>query len=430
MLICPDIGFVIVDPGHFHVALVQQEMYPNVSPRAHIYAPLGPDLLDYLTRITRFNNRTERPTRWEVEVHASADFLERMSCEHPGSVAIFSGRNRGKIERVRTAIEAGLNVLADKPLIIRREDLPALEAALDMADERQLILSDMMGGRHDIIAKLTGLLRSDPEVFGDLIPGSAAEPGAVMTSMHYIFKQVAGMPNLRPAWYFDIEEQGEGIADVGTHMVDRVHRTLFPEQAIDYRPDIQIRSAERWPTMLSSAQFRQVTGEAKWPDYLESRVKGDALEYFCNTRVHYQVRGVHVVLETRWDWEAAASGDTNNSKYRGSRARLEIRQSAAEDWRPELYLVPFADIGVALDRRITLLQELHPGIGLEQHGGEWRVTIPDRLRLGHDAHFIQLTRQFLHYVEHLDSLPACERQSMLAKYHICTEGLALSRGES
>ena len=38
----PEIGLVIVDPGHFHVALVQQEMHPNVSPRVHVYAPLGP----------------------------------------------------------------------------------------------------------------------------------------------------------------------------------------------------------------------------------------------------------------------------------------------------------------------------------------------------------------------------------------------------
>jgi len=332
----PDIGLIIVDPGHFHVALVQQEMYPNVSPRVHVYAPLGPDLLDYLTRIARFNNRSERPTSWEIEVHASADFLERMSRERPGSAAIFSGRNRGKMERVRAAIEAGVNVLADKPLIIRREDLPVLEVALKAAGERQLILYDMMGGRHEITANLTRLLRDDPEVFGEPVPGSATEPGAAITSMHYLFKEVAGVPNLRPAWYFDIEEQGEGLADVGTHMVDRVHRTLFPEQPIDHRTDIRLHSASRWPTMLSLGQFRQVTGEGRWPDYLEDRLKGGALEYFCNSRLHYQVRGVHVTLETRWDWDAPAGGDTNNSAYRGSRARLEIRQGAAENWRPVL----------------------------------------------------------------------------------------------
>jgi predicted dehydrogenase len=420
---------IIVDPGHFHVALVQQEMHPNVSPRAHVYAPLGPDLLDYLSRITRFNSRPEQPTHWEIEVHASPDFVERMSRECPGGVAIFSGRNRGKIERVRVAIEAGLNVLADKPLIIRREDLPALEAALESADERQLVFRDMMGGRHDIIAHLTGLLRADPEIFGDQVPGSAAEPGAAMISVHHIFKEVAGVTNLRPAWYFDIEEQGEGIADVGTHMVDRVHRMLFPAQVIDYRSDIRLHSASRSPTMLSLAQFRQVTGEARWPEYLENRIKGDMFEYFCNTRLDYQVHGVHVALETRWDWEAPAGGDTSNSIYRGSRSWLEIRQGAAEDWRPELYVVPVADIGAALDRRITVLQKAHPGIGLEVGTGEWRVTIPDRLRLGHDAHFIQLTRQFLHDVEHPQSFLARERTNMLAKYYVCTEGVALSRDE-
>lgn len=290
----PEIGLIIVDPGHFHVALVQQEMHPNVSPRVHVYAPLGPDLTDYLARIARFNSRAERPTRWEIEVHASPDFLERMGRERPGSAAIFSGRNRGKIERVIAALDAGLNVLADKPLIIQRGDLPALDRALQRAAEQRLVLCDMMGGRQEVTANLLRLLRQDPEVFGDQVPGSAAEPGAAVSGVHHIFKEVAGVPNLRPAWYFDVEEQGEGLADVGTHMVDRAHRTLFPEEAIDHRTDIRLDAASRWPTMLSLAQFRKVTGEAQWPGYLEKSLKGGALEYFCNMRLHYQVRQVHV----------------------------------------------------------------------------------------------------------------------------------------
>jgi hypothetical protein len=58
-----------------------------------------------------------------------------MCRERPGNVAIFSGRNRGKAQRISAAIEAGMNVLADKPLIIRHEDLPVPEAALNAADE-------------------------------------------------------------------------------------------------------------------------------------------------------------------------------------------------------------------------------------------------------------------------------------------------------
>jgi hypothetical protein len=288
----------------------------------------------------------------------------------------------------------------------------------------------MMGGRHDIVVKLAALLRADPEIFGEARPGSAEEPGAAMTGTHHIFKEVAGVPNFRPAWYFDVEEQGEGIADVGTHMVDRVHRTLFAEEAIDHRTDIRLHSAHRWPTMLSPAQFCQVTGEPRWPDYLEHRVKGDALEYFCNTRLHYEVRGVHVTLETRWEWQAPAGGDTSHSTYRGSRAVLEIRQGAAENWRPELYIVPVADVAAALERRIAQLQDAHPGIGLEKRNGECRVTIPAGLRPGHDAHFIRLMRQFLYYVDDPGSLPPSERANMLSKYHVCTEGVALSRSES
>jgi hypothetical protein len=74
----PDVSLIVADPGHFHAALVQKEMYPNLSPEVHVYAPLGPDLADYLTRIARFNTRKEQPTHWKLEVHAGPDFLERM----------------------------------------------------------------------------------------------------------------------------------------------------------------------------------------------------------------------------------------------------------------------------------------------------------------------------------------------------------------
>src|SRR5207248_1135185 len=155
------------------------------------YAPLGADLVDYLTWIARFNRRAERPTRWEIELHASPDFLERMGRERPGSAAIFSGRNRAKIERVIAALDAGLNVLADKPLIIRREDLPALDRALQRAAEQRLVLCDMMGGRHEVTANLLRLLRQDPAVFGEPVPGNAAEPGVAVSGVHHVFKAVA-----------------------------------------------------------------------------------------------------------------------------------------------------------------------------------------------------------------------------------------------
>ena len=63
---------------------------------------------------------------------------------------------------------------------------------------------------------------------GTIGPGTASEPAIEMESVHHILKLVAGAPNLRPAWFFDTEEQGEALADVATHLVDLVPWMLFP----------------------------------------------------------------------------------------------------------------------------------------------------------------------------------------------------------
>ena len=179
--------------------------------------------------------------------------------------------------------------------------------------------------------------------------------------------------------------------------------------------------------MISAPQFRQVTGEPGWPDDLEPWIREDAFEYFCNTRLQYEIRGVHVAVETRWDWEARVGDDAHTACYRGSRARLELRQGAAEKYRSELCVVPVADIANAIKRRIAALQTSYPGVGLVKLRGEWRVSIPDALRIGHEEHFAQMTRRCLADVEHRRPLPAWEKPNTLAKYYVCTEGVALSQ---
>src|SRR5207302_2650600 len=124
-------------------------------------------------------------------------------------------------------------------------------------------------------------------------------------------------------------------------------------------------AASRWPTLVTSEQFRQVTGEANWPDYLSPWVRGDTLEYFCNGKLDYRLRGIHVRLETRWDWQAQQGDDTHTAFYRGSRSRLELRQGEAEGYRAELYVVPIdgvppGEIRGALERRIASSQTAHP----------------------------------------------------------------------
>jgi predicted dehydrogenase len=282
-----------------------------------------------------------------------------------------------------------------------------------------------MSGRHDMTAMLLDALHRDPAVFGAQLPGSAAEPGIEMASVHHLLKQVAGLPNPRPAWFFDIAEQGGSLVDIATHLVDRVQRTLCPDTPLDLATDIRIEDARHWSTSVSLAQFRQVTGEAVWPDAVAPSIVGDQLAYLCNGRLDYALRGVRVRLDMAWHWEAPpGAGDSHHTVIRGTRARLEVRQAGAD--RRELFVVPHADIGAALAQRIAALQTLCAGVGIEAQGTEWRITVPDRHRLGHDGQFVALMRRVLEGVAARDRWPAWEPANLRTKYSLTTAALALA----
>jgi hypothetical protein len=59
-----------------------------------------------------------------------------------------------------------------------------------------------------------------------------------------------------------------------------------------------------------------------------------------------------------------------------------------------------------------------------------RVTIPHQYRVGHEAHFAQVTKQFFEYLQHPETFPAWENPNMLAKYYVSTKGVELARLES
>ncbi|NUR56574.1 MAG: oxidoreductase [Acidobacteria bacterium] len=428
-----DVRLMTLDPGHFHAALVQKEMYPRVAPRVDVFAPLGPDLYEHLKRIDGFNRRAERPTSWDVEVHAGGNPLDRMLRDRPGNVVILSGRNRVKIDRILASVKNGLHVLADKPWILDIQHLPRLEAALAEAEQRNVVAYDIMTERFEVTSRVQRALVNDPAIFGDAERGSESEPAVYMESVHHLMKMVAGAPNIRPAWYFETAEQGEGLNDVGTHLVDLIQWTLFPDQAIDYRADVRVLSAQRWPTWISEADFRRVTNQPAFPPALSAAVKDGRLEYYCNTLVTYTLRGVHATLNVIWDWEPqAGAGDIHYASYRGTRARIDVRQTHADRYRPELYVIPADPASIeallaAVQRRLPSLASEFPGVGVERRGGELHVAIPDALRLGHEAHFAQVARSFLDYLQDRSRLPAWERPNMLAKYYVTTKGTELAR---
>ena len=59
----------------------------------------------------------------------------------------------------------------------------------------------------------------------------------------------------------------------------------------------------------------------------------------------------------------------------------------------------------------------------EEKNGEMRIVIPDRYRVGHEAHFAQVAQKFFEYMKSPNSLPVWERPNMLAKYYVSTMGV-------
>ena len=427
------VHLMTLDPGHFHAALIQKEMYPGVDARVDVYAPQGWDLDEHLKRVEAFNRRGEKPTAWRTELHTGNDFLERMLREKPGNVVIMSGRNRPKIDRIAQSVAAGLHVLGDKPWILSAADLPKLEAVLAAADRNGVVAYDIMTERFEITTVLQRALVNDAAVFGEIVNGTETDPGVYMESVHHLMKVVSGAPNIRPAWFFDTAEQGEGLNDIGTHLVDLVQWTLFPDKAVDYRTDLRVLAAQRWPTWIPEADFGRVTGRPGFDRALAGAVKDGKLEYFANTLVSYAVRGVYTKLNVIWDWEAPpGGGDSHFAFYRGTKSRIEVRQTAADRYLTELFIVPAtsaakAQVLAATRARIASLQNRYPGVGVEERGAEIHVTVPASLRDGHESHFAQVAANFLGYVRDRRTLPAWERPNMLAKYYVTTTGTELSR---
>lgn len=423
-----------LDPGHFHAALVQQNGYEQVHDVVNVYAPDGPELDSHLALIERFNTREDDPTRWRLEVYRGDDFLERMLAERAGNVMVVAGNNGRKIEYVRRAIDAGINVLADKPMIIVPENFDVLEDALARADAQGLVVNDIMTERHAITSILQRELSRDPELFGELERGSPEQPALTKESVHYFSKTVAGAPLIRPAWFFDVTQQGAAIVDVSTHLVDLILWQAFPDEAIDYAnpaDGVEVIAARTWTTPLTEDQFRHVTNTSQFPEYLAPYVDGGVLNFPANGEFAFTVRGVHAKVSVLWGYENPLGGDTHFSMMRGSHANLVIRQDEPQNFVPTLYVEPAQGtdedaFAVVLDGALDRLWERYPGLSAQPTELGWEILVPDEFREGHEDHFTRVTERYLASLVN-GALPEWERTNLLTKYHITTRAYELSR---
>ena len=422
-----EVKFLTLDPGHFHAALVQKTMYDQVSPVVFVYAPEGPDVKDHLNRIKGFNTRTESPARWDEMVYTGDDFLEKMIDEKKGNVVITSGNNSRKTDYIYASVKGGFNVLADKPMVIRPDKFDLLVESFEVAKKNGVLIYDVMTERHEITTMLQKELANTPAVFGQLRKGSPEEPAVTKESVHHFFKYVAGNPIKRPGWFFDPSQRGEGLVDVSTHLVDLIQWECFDGQIIDYKKDIEMLSAKRWSTDMTLDQFKKVTRLDAVPDYLQKYTKGDTVSAVSNGEMVYKIKDVYAKVSVVWNYQAPeGTGDTHYSIMRGTKCNVIIQQGKEEGYKPTLYVEALEgkDIMLELAKAVNVdLQKEYPGISVQQVAtNKWKVNIPEKYHVGHEAHFGQVTEKYLGYLVD-GKLPDWEVPNMIAKYYTTTEAL-------
>jgi len=423
------VQLVTLDPGHFHAALVQKTMYDDVDTVVYVYAPEGNDLKLHLDRINAYNSRAESPTNWKEVVYTGNDFFEKMIADKKGNVVVLSGNNAKKTEYILKALEAGFNVLADKPMAITPEDFELLKKAFDVAKERDLLLYDIMTERFEINTILQKELSMIPEIFGTLEKGTAEKPAVEMTSDHNFYKNVSGNIVVRPAWFMDASQQGNGIVDVTTHLVDLVQWECFPEQSLDYTKDIAITAAKRWPTDMTVTQFKTITKLNEVPAFIEKNKSNDSLlKVWSNGEINYTIKGVRAKVTVVWSYQTESGSDTHYSILRGTKANLAIRQGKEENFKPVLYIEPIkndAAFQAIVEQQFSKISTKFPGVELYKLATGWSIKLPEKLAEGHESHFARVTNNFLEYLKN-KNMPAWEVPNMLAKYYTTTKSLEIA----
>ena len=423
------VKLMTLDPGHFHAALVHKSMYSEVDPSIYVFAPEGPEVDDFLNKIESYNNREQLPTSWTVNTYLGEDYLQHMISGKPGNVMVVAGKNSKKIDYILSAVQAGLNVYADKPLVIDPKGFKKLKRAFQIAEKNNVLIYDIMTERFESTTALQKLFSTLPDVFGQLIDGSPSNPAISKESVHHFLKYVSGQPLVRPPWFFDVEEEGEGIVDVTTHLVDLVQWEAFPEQIID-TAHIEMSTARRWPTVLTKEEFKKVTGLEEFPEYLQKDVKHGKLHVYCNGEMIYRLNGKYAKVSVIWNFQAPEdTGDTHFSMMQGTKSNLIIKQGKEEDYKPTLYIEANhkngfeAELTNAME---TTINHQFPGSMAEKLSDSlWKITVSDEFKVGHEAHFAQVTENYLKYLK-AGALPEWEVPNMISKYYTTTTALKLT----
>ena len=132
--------------------------------------------------------------------------MDKMLSEKKGNIVVLAGNNQKKTDYIKKSVDAGLNVLADKPMAIDENGFNLLKQAFESAKSNNVLLYDIMTERYEITNTLQRELAQVTEIFGTLEKGTPENPSVVKESVHHFFKYISGEPIVRPTWFFDVNQ--------------------------------------------------------------------------------------------------------------------------------------------------------------------------------------------------------------------------------
>ncbi len=415
-----------LEPTHGHAAAAQGEHLNGVDADVYVYAPDKDAVAPYLEQINSFNTRKENPTRWREVTYFGNDYLQKMAEEKKGNVVVLAGNNRLKIDYIEQSVNAGMNVFSDKPMVINPAGFDRLKTVYRLATEKGLLLFDMMTERYTLINRIQKSLMQDTLLFGHLLKGTADHPSVMESSVHHYYR---GGKGSRPAWFFDVLQQGEGIVDVTTHLIDLSFWKSFPDESINYQNDVKVISAKHWPVTIKRRQFSAATSLKEIPSSLSPYMKDSTLEVYANGSITYQVKGVYNCVNVEWRPATPPGGnDLRNAYAEGTKSSILIQQDFGQN-SPKLCVqkrenVSETDFRTALMAAIALLQNEYPGLSFSGEGKTVQIIIPSELKNSHDPTF----KVFVGYLINKD-MPKWEVPNTLAKYYITTTAFEMANGK-
>ena len=190
-----------------------------------------------------------------------------------------------------------------------------------------------MTERHDVMAGLRQRICADDAILGGFATAHPDGAAIEIGSKHHLFKRVNGAPLRRPAWYYDVRVQGNGLVDIQSHMVDQMQWLVGGQANCDFEADVAVLTAERSGTDVDGALFKDSTGHDRFPAVLDSVVTDGVLDLQCNSLINYSLRGVPVQQRAEWGQrEPEGSGDIHAARIRGQQAELFLEHGPETDF--------------------------------------------------------------------------------------------------